>query len=110
MEFDKDNAPVNDDQRRLAEAKKLTLEPLHANITPEEASDSEVVARHLAGPAIQNAPNDVEQSSRLIQPIQKNTTKPAAPKPAHYTFTRLATGLAVMLCAGVTLYVLLLSQ
>jgi hypothetical protein len=67
MEFDHDT-PANDEQRRLAEAKKITLQPIHADIQPDETRDSEIAAHHLASPAIANIPNDIEQDTVPIQP------------------------------------------
>ena len=67
MEFDK-NTPASEEDRRLAEAKKLTLEPLHSDIAPEPEPDAEIVARHLNDGALANVPNDTEQASNAVQP------------------------------------------
>jgi hypothetical protein len=69
MEFEKDTR-ASDADRRLAEAKKLTLEPLHADIAPEAEPEAEVVARHLADGALANIPIDTEQTSTPLQPSQ----------------------------------------
>jgi len=68
MEFDNQNTPVSDDQRRLAESKKLTLQPVHGDVAPEETPDSEIAAHHLSDPAIANVTNDTEQTASLVQP------------------------------------------
>jgi len=70
MEFEK-NAPVSDEQRHLAEAKKVTLQPVHANVTPDALSDSEVAARTLNNQPIGNVNNDVEQNAPLIRPAKE---------------------------------------
>lgn len=74
MEFD-NNKPVSDEQRRLAESKKLTLQPIHADVQPEDKSDSEIVTGHLTAPAIANVPNDTEQDTAPIQPSRGLTDK-----------------------------------
>jgi hypothetical protein len=67
MEFDK-NAPISDEQRRLAEAKQITLQPIHADTAPEDESDAEIATRHIVAPAIANVANDTEQTATPAQP------------------------------------------
>ena len=67
MEFD-NNTPVSDEQRRLAESKKITVTPVHSDIRPEDLSASEIVAQHLNAPAIANVENDTEQNKAPVQP------------------------------------------
>jgi hypothetical protein len=67
MELDT-NSPVSDEQRRLAESKKLTLQPVHSEVIPEDLPDAEIAARHMNEPAIANAKNDTEQDVAVIQP------------------------------------------
>ncbi len=69
MEFE-DNKPVSDEDRRLAEAKKLTLQPVHANIAPESISDSEIANRHVTEPAISNIASDTEQAAPQVMPTK----------------------------------------
>jgi hypothetical protein len=66
VEFDT-ITPASDEDRRLAEAKKLILQPLHGDISPEPTSGAEI-ARHLAGPAIANSGSDIEQDVAHIEP------------------------------------------
>jgi hypothetical protein len=84
MEFEKDT-PASDVDRRLAETKKLTLEPLHADIAPEAEPEAEVVARHLADGAIANISNDTEQSTAPVQPskglLTSNDTEQSSMRP-----------------------------
>jgi hypothetical protein len=67
MEFD-NNTPVSDEQRRLAESKQITLQPVHADIQPEDQSDSEIATRHINEPAIANIENDTEQNKEPLRP------------------------------------------
>jgi LPS O-antigen subunit length determinant protein (WzzB/FepE family) len=67
MEFE-NNTPVPEQDRRLAEAKKLTLQPLHTDVAPEPEPDAEIVARHLSDGVIANAPNDTEQAGPTVRP------------------------------------------
>ncbi|HEX7483664.1 MAG TPA: hypothetical protein VF281_00780 [Candidatus Saccharimonadales bacterium] len=78
MEFE-DNRPTSDADRRLAEAKKLTLQPVHTDVQPEGPSDSEVAARHMNEPAIANVSIDTEEATTQLQPTQSilSTAQPA---------------------------------
>lgn len=67
MEFEKDK-PASDADRRLAETKKLTLEPLHTDLAPDKEPDAAIVARHLTEGALPNAPNDTEQAQMAVKP------------------------------------------
>lgn len=67
MEFE-ENKPTSDADRRLAEAKKLTLQPIHADITPDTLPDTELAAHHVNEPAIANISNDTEAAATFIQP------------------------------------------
>lgn len=69
MEFEKD-APTSDADRRLAEAKKLTLQPLHGDIVPDAPQDSEIATRHILEPAISNVNNDIEENTSQVLPTQ----------------------------------------
>ncbi len=65
MEFD-NNSPVSDEQRRLAEAKRITLQPIHSNITPEDTPDAETAAQHAGDPPIKNIETDIEQNRQPL--------------------------------------------
>ncbi len=108
MEFDKET-PVSDEERRLAETKKLTLQPVHADVAPDEMSDGETVARHLAGPAIANAPNDTEQDTRPVMPSKELLeAKPLPPRhmATLITTTALVTLVAAALCGSLVWWLL----
>jgi hypothetical protein len=72
MEFEK-NTPVSDEQRRLAETKKMTLQPVHSDITPEAISDSEIANRHINGQPISNVSTDIEQDAPTLRSINTET-------------------------------------
>lgn len=103
MEFDNNASPVNDEQRRLAESKKLTLEPLHADISPEAVSDSEIATRHLLEPAVGNVANDTEQNTVPIQP-SKSTLDAPSPSSEHkkplYVTVTLSIALVVVVAGA----------
>lgn len=70
---------MSDDDRRLAEAKKLILQPIHLDVVPDEPADSLVAARHLTEPAIGNMLNDTEESSSRVLPTRSlAVTRPLA--------------------------------
>jgi hypothetical protein len=76
MEFES-SRPVSDEDRRLAEAKKLVLQPIHLDVVPDDLADSLIAARHLTEPAIGNALNDTEESTTRILPTKSfATTRP----------------------------------
>jgi len=73
MEFesDKNNPEISEDARRLAQTKKITLLPMHSNITPEEVPEAEIAARYTSGKPVENVPGDVEQKASPIQPSRE---------------------------------------
>jgi hypothetical protein len=104
MEFDS-NSPVNDEARRLAESKKLTLQPVHTDVAPEEI-EGETVARHLAGPAIANVSNDIEQDTASIQPSEGilQQSDASAVKTRHFSFLFAALLVIILTILGTTIY------
>lgn len=105
MEFE-DNQPTDDEQRRLAEAKKVTLQPLHTDITPDPIPDAEIAARSTQE-ASPNTTNDTEDTnvSHLIQPSKSalnktSVTKPATP-PASQAST-IALFITILAAVGAT--------
>ena len=64
--------PITDEQRRLAESKKLTLDPIHTRVVTDDVPDEQLATNHLVSPPIANVPNDTEQNSQPIQPAQNN--------------------------------------
>jgi hypothetical protein len=67
------NTSVSDDARLLAQAKKLTLQPVHADVSAEDLPDSVVVAQHINGAAVANLDIDTEQNIPAIIPLEKST-------------------------------------
>ena len=100
MEFDK-ITPASDADRRLAEAKKLTLEPLHTDIAPEAEPDATVVARHLTEGALANVSNDTEQAGMPVQPSKGLLTNPDGIKPSMRPKTSFVILVAIVVLGGV---------
>lgn len=102
MEFE-ENRPTSEADRRLAEAKKLTLQPVHTDIQPEGLLDSEIAARHVNGPAIANISNDTEEATTQLQPTQSflDTTQstPTTPQPRRLIFGVIG---SVLVISGLT--------
>lgn len=105
MELDT-NTPVSDDARLLAQAKKLTLQPIHADVVADEMPDSVIVAQHLTQAPVGNLAIDTEQNSPLIIP----TDTEASNQPTDATGqTRLyvLTGVGFVLLALVAFFVII---
>ena len=88
MEFE-DNRPTSDADRRLAEAKKLTLQPMHTDVQPDGPSDSEIAARHISQPAIANVSIDTEEATTQLQPTESILGAPqpiTSPQPRRLIF------------------------
>jgi hypothetical protein len=108
MEFET-NTPINDDQRRLAEAKRLSLEPLDPSLHPDEVSEDYTVAKHLREPAIANVPNDVEQNTAAVQPTPSLVSPTATKKAPSLRSVQAGTIGAVAFLAAVIVAVVLYS-
>lgn len=69
MEFE-NNSSVSDEERRLADAKKVTITPLHSEVVPEAPAEAEVIAREQNRAPQANTLNDTEHTdqTQLIQP------------------------------------------
>lgn len=83
MEFET-NTPVSDDARALAQAKKVTIEPLHADVMADDTPDSVIVANHLRDGALANISNDIEQDTPQI-----TVTASAIPTPQPHNSPKL---------------------
>ena len=106
MEFDKDT-PASDEARRLAESKKLILQPVHVSVAPEE-TEGEMVARHLASPAIANVAGDIEQDTPSIQPSESIRQKDNAPRKTHrFSFLFAILFVLALTTLGVLTYLLI---
>jgi hypothetical protein len=72
------NTPISDDARLLAQAKKLTLQPIHTDVVADDMPDSVIIAQHLTQGPVANIDIDTEQNTPLIAPVGAETdTKPA---------------------------------
>lgn len=83
MEFE-NNQPTDDEQQRLAAAKKMTLQPLHAGITPDPIPDAEIAARSTQETS-PNISSDAEDTTaaHLVQPSKSALNKQSSPTPAR---------------------------
>lgn len=83
MEFE-NNQPTDDEQQRLAAAKKVTLQPLHAGITPDPIPDAEIAAR-ITQETSPNIASDAEDTTaaRLVQPSKSALDKQSARTPTR---------------------------
>lgn len=89
--------PITDEDRRLAESKKLTLDPIHARVVTDDVPDDQIATNHLVNPPIANAPNDTEQNST---PIRPTASAPAQARensrPHHSIWHRSAPSLIIL--------------
>lgn len=65
------NTPISDEARLLAQSKKLTLQPVHAEVSAEDLPDSVIVGQHLARGAMANIAMDTEQNAASIIPLDE---------------------------------------
>lgn len=71
MELDNNaQTPAPDDAKRLAEAKRVTIQPLHPEVAPEELPDSQVAAEQDNSPTIGNVAGDIEQNASPVPPAR----------------------------------------
>jgi hypothetical protein len=79
MEFE-NNTPASDEDRRLAEAKQVTITPLHSEVAPEPPSEAEVITREQNRAPQANSSNDIEHTdqTQLVQPTQSALQKETA--------------------------------
>jgi len=103
MEFEK-NAPVSDEQRRLADSKKITLQPTRTDIAPEDVSESEIASTHINGQPIDDIHNNVTQDSQTDNTSSSST--PNAHKQSALMVTVIA-GIGVILIVA-SLFIFLL--
>lgn len=96
MDYEKNIQPVPDEERRRAEAKQVTLQPLHDDVTPDPRPDAEIVANHMTGPPIANASNDTEQTKSFVQP-SREVTEQAIPERRENTELTRKTLVAVVI-------------
>lgn len=100
MEFDDNtnSTPITEEQRRLAATKKVTLQPVHGDVSPAGQTDAEIAAHHLASPAIANAPNDTEQNKRPVMPSKEHLE--ASPLPKRHIASLIAVTAVITLAAA----------
>jgi hypothetical protein len=106
MEFD-NNSPVSDDQRRLAETKRITLQPMHVDIAPEPIPEAEAAASYASQPMAANIDIDTEQNASLIQPSKGLVSN--ARSNSRHTATKViaAVSTVTLICIGVATLLLI---
>ena len=109
MEFDT-NSPVSDEQRRLAETKRITLQPVHADIAPEPIPDAEIAANYDNSPAVANIDIDTEQNAELIQPSRGLRSTAAATSGRRHTAAKVITAVSVVTLACIAIATALIVQ
>lgn len=105
MEVDT-NTPVSDEARLLAQSKKLTLQPVHTEVTPEDLPDSVVVSQHLARGAMANIAMDTEQNAATIIPLDE-TASPMPGTKKDQIRLYILTGIGFLLFASVVTIVII---
>lgn len=109
MEFD-NNSSVSDDQRRLAETKRITLQPMHADIAPEPTPEAEIAADYATRPMAANIGIDTEQNASLIQPSRGFTGNAQSNNSSsRHTATKVIAAISTvtLICVGVATLLLI---
>ena len=88
----------------MAQSKKLTLEPVHADVTVDETPDAVVVGQHLAQGAIANIDADTEQNTAPIIAADADTA--AIPAKKDQTRIYILTGIGFLLLIAVIITVI----
>lgn len=92
-----DQRSITEEDRRLAESKKLTLDPIHARVVTDDVPDEQIATNHLVNPPIANAPNDTEQNSKPIQPVRgEHSELPSSPSRKQSIWHRSAPSLIIL--------------
>lgn len=95
MEFE-NSTPASDEDRRLAEAKKLTLQPIHGDVAPDGPSDSEIATAHIIEPALGNTSNDTEDVATRVMPTQSLLgTQPARTPQVYKLLAGIIAGIII---------------
>lgn len=64
------NTPTPDEARLLAQSKKLTLQPVHADVAADDVPDSVLVAQHLTQGPVGNIDIDTEQNIAPVSSVE----------------------------------------
>lgn len=91
-----DLRPITDEDRRLAESKKLTINPAHARVVTDDVPDEQIATNHLVSPPIANAPNDTEQNSQPIRPVTREQAQTDKPQQHSSVWHRSAPSLIIL--------------
>lgn len=105
MKFDEDGL-TPEDIRHQAEARKLTLNPVHTDITPEDEPAAVQVARHLNGPPIADVSNDIEDNTAAIRPSRGVETTTVQSQATDFSVRNGVTMALTLVIGAVTAVVL----
>ena len=83
MEFEEKAKTASDDERRLAESKKITIQPMHLHVEPEDVPDSIIASQHMNGRPIANIHSDVEQEAEALLPSKEILESSASARSDH---------------------------
>lgn len=83
MEFE-NTTPASDEDRRFAEAKRLTLQPIHADVTPDVLLDSRAAASVEETQLAAVANYDTEEATARILPTKSLLDDKASERPQAY--------------------------
>ncbi len=100
MEFEGDK-PVSEAERHMAQSRQVTLQPVHADVVPDDLPTEAVAAAHLDGSVIANIPGDIEQDTPLVQPLTSILAAAGSSPKGH-------AGRIVLTVIGLALFVLVI--
>src|SRR5437868_4351135 len=100
MEFEGDK-PVSEAERHMAQSRQVTMQPVHADVVPDDLPAEAVAAAHLDGTVIANVTGDIEQDTPLVRPLAAVLAAADASHKAH-------TGRIVLTVIGLALFVLVI--
>lgn len=112
MEFETNeaaNQPQYDTAARLEAAnRRLTVTPLHSEISADDLPDEQVAARHVSAPAIANAPIDLEVTAPApAVPIASTESVLVAPrKPLRAVWVSVSAAITLLLIGALIFVVL----
>lgn len=107
MEFENDQ-PTDDEQRRLAKVKKIVLQPLHGDITPDAIPDAEISMTSSSHDTAPNTATESEDTStkQLVQPTKSAlnktpvSTSNSTPSSGRLAFTALVVMVFVLIISA----------
>lgn len=110
METNKDML-LDDEDREAAATRRLTLSPLHADVTPEPLPQSDRSGTNINNPGIANVPSDTEHEDTVIQPSRSYEEVSAErPEISRATTIYVATSAVALIVASVAIVYVITKQ